>query len=246
MAFTSGLTEAYALVLGIAHLPDSRPAGDVNHSRFARRQDQVSVLSVSSAQPRRGSGGSDHLTALPGPHFDIVDFHTQRNIAQRHAVSDSGLTLPAAEDILSVLEAHRRQDVPLFSVFILHQGNIAAPVGIVFDSDHFGGHIVLVPLEVDHPILPLVPAATVSGGNLSAVVASALFLQRFEERLLGFGLRNLGELVDRAVSSSRRGRFVFFDRHDASCLDPESVRTDRCGSPHAGARSPFSICWSCP
>ncbi len=82
------------------------------------------------------------------------------------------------------VEALGRQDVGLFAVGVVQQGDAAGAVGVVLDGGDLGGYTVLDALEVDHAVLALV-AATAVACRLAAVhVATTALGERGDERLL--------------------------------------------------------------
>ena len=62
-------------------------------------------------------------------------------------------------DLIADLEPDRGQNVALFAIAIVQQGNVRRAVGVVFDSCHPGRDIFLVALEVDYAIAPLMAAS---------------------------------------------------------------------------------------
>ena len=75
---------------------------------------------------------------------------------------------------------------------------------IVLDRSDLGGHAVLVALEVDDAVTTLYAAALVADGDATVVVATGLLGQGLEERLLGLGARDLGEIRRPSANAYRR------------------------------------------
>ena len=75
------------------------------------------------------------------------------------------------------------------------------------------GNAGLVALEVDDPVEPLVAAAAVTRRDATAIVAAGMLLQRLDEALLGFFLRDLLEGADAHRAPPRRGWFVLTNWH---------------------------------
>src|SRR5262245_59297012 len=86
------------------------------------------------------------------------------------------------------------QHVTLLAIGKLDQRNARRAIRIVLDLLHRGDDAELVPLEVDHAVLPLVSAATTPHGDVAVVVATARLLQRLGQRLLRRAARDLGEV----------------------------------------------------
>jgi len=67
----------------------------------------------------------------------------------------------------------------------MDESDIRRPVRIVFDSGDLSEDLVLVALEIDHTKTPLMSAANVPCGDLSAVISSACLLYRFRSDFSG-------------------------------------------------------------
>ena len=88
-------------------------------------------------------------------------------------------------------------------------------VGVVFDVGDLGGNPVLVPLEVDDPILTLVASATVVGGDAAIIVATTGLLERLEKTFLGLLAGDFLSVQDGTTPTTGRGGGVELDSHDA-------------------------------
>ena len=97
------------------------------------------------------------------------------------------------------LQFQGRQDIGLFPVDVMQQGDAGGAVGIVFDGRHLGLHPQLVALEVDEPVAPFVPPAHVPAGNPAVVVAAAGLLQGPNQALLRGGAGDLGKIQRRLM-----------------------------------------------
>ena len=71
------------------------------------------------------------------------------------------------------LQSHGMQDVALFAIGIVQQGDVGAAIRIVFDGLDLGRHAFLVATEIDGAVLPLVTAAAVPHHDFAVVVAAA-------------------------------------------------------------------------
>src|SRR5262249_10072906 len=123
-------------------------------------------------------------------------------------------------------EPFRGQDVGLFAVLVLEQGNPSRAVGVVLDGEHLGPHAVLLALEVDDAIALLVPAAAEPAADDALVVPAARLRLGTKQRLLGLvglGIGAVGEIADRSLAPPRGRRLVCADAHIilASPLSPE-------------------------
>ena len=144
----------------------------------------------------------------------------------------SGRALPGAMSAVGTRgdrgphgEPGRRQDVALLAVQVVEERDVRAAVGVVLDRRDLGGHAVLAALEVDLPVLALVAAAAVAGGDAAVVVAPAGLPQALDERLLGLGLGDRLVLEPGGEAPARAGGLVLLDGHQApsSCPSNSSI-----------------------
>src|SRR5690606_4774468 len=117
-------------------------------------------------------------------------------------------------------------------------------VGIVFDRRHLAGDAVLIPLEIDDPVFPLVPAPVVPHRDLPLVVPARFPNQRHGEgffRLVGGDLLKGG---DRLLPHTRRGGLKMLDTHGSPSF-AQGIRLRRLRSPcclPSASQWPFSSC----
>src|SRR5262249_20088257 len=148
--------------------------------------------------------------------LQVMDGHAQRDAPHRHAVADARLDLLAADDAVAGLEPLGSQDVRLFAVLVLNQGDASRALGVVLDGADVGPHAVLAAIEVDDAVHALVAAAAEARADDALVVAAALFVQRLQERFfrLALAVGQLREVADRTLAAARRRRFVLANAHD--------------------------------
>ena len=85
------------------------------------------------------------------------------------------------------------QDVALFAVDVMEQGDMRGAVRVVFDAGDLGRDVYLIPPEVDDAEEPLVAAAALPGGHPAEVVSAAGSFQRFGKAFFRLGPRNFVE-----------------------------------------------------
>src|SRR5207248_9907538 len=125
---------------------------------------------------------------LPAParlQLDVVDRRPGRNLPKRQAVTDVRLQVRPASDPLARFQTVRGENVRLLAILVLDQRDAGRAVRVVFDRHDGGDAAVALPLEVDHPVHLLVPAAPEADADDALVVAAALLLGALEQRLLG-------------------------------------------------------------
>ena len=111
----------------------------------------------------------------------------------------------------------RHEDVALLAVRVVEQADARRAVRVVLDRGERGGHVPLVALEVDAPVVALLAAAAMAHGHAALVVATAPPLLGLEQRLVG---RVGGDLLEGRAGHeppTGGGRLVASQRHR---LDP--------------------------
>src|SRR4051794_38161639 len=213
----AGLADADVDPVEVAELADRRAALALDPPHFTRRQDDDRPLAFLRRETCHAAGGPDQLAALAGVHLDVVDLEARRDVRQRQAVAGVRLGAGTAHHRLPDLQAVGRQDVGLFAVLVLDQRDVAGTVRVVLQRLDAGGYAVLLPLEVDDPVQPLVPAAPVLDGDHAVVVTTVGAALADRERLLRLELGQRGLVVQhRSGAPAGGGRVVKLDRHDVS------------------------------
>ncbi len=157
-----GFTQFGRFVLTVADLTDTGPAQVVEFPYFAGWQPDQHVGTFLGHQLSRGTGAAHQLSPFADLHLDIVDYGTQRDVCHGQTVTGLNIDILAGYDLISHGDSVGRQDVFLLAVEIAEQGNISGPVRVVFDRHYLGGDINLIALEIDYPVLALVPPAAVA------------------------------------------------------------------------------------
>ena len=182
-ALAAGLADLDVGVLGVAHLADGGAAGDEHAAHLGRghAQDGVALPSLPMSWMRcRRNADSGALARLQ---LHVVDQRTDGDVRQRQSVARLDVGFRTGDHDVAHLQALRVNDVALLAVNVVQQSDTGRAVGIVLDGGNFGGHAVLVALEVDDAVALLVAAALVTGGDAAIAVATGLRL-RGQKRLL--------------------------------------------------------------
>src|SRR5262249_52110224 len=137
------------------------------------------------------------------------------NALERQAVARQDVDAVARDDAVAHLEAERLQDVALLSVGIADQRDARRTVRVVLDRLDRGGDVLLVPLEVDDAIEPLVPAPALPRRDFTLVVAPTGAMQVLGQRAIRLARRDLVEGERRLAANARRCRVVFAYGHQS-------------------------------
>ena len=216
-AHAAGLAPVDVALLGVADLADGGAAAHVDVTDLAGRHTQLGVGAVLGNELHLGAGGPGDLRAATGPELDGVDDRTDRDVAQREVVARLDVGAGAGLDPVALRQLVRGDDVALLAIGEMQQRDPSGAVRVVLDVRDNGRHAVLLgPGEVDQPVGTLVPAALVPGGDPPVHVASALGVQRTDQRLLRGVAGDLGEVGHRGATTTGGRRLVFTDTHGFS------------------------------
>src|SRR2546425_1640285 len=201
------------LVIEVADLADGRHALDEDLADLARRQLHRRVVTLARDELYRGPGAARELAAFAGPQFHVVDLRAERDALERHRVSRQDVDVVAGHDRVAHLEAERLQDVALLAVRVRHERYPRRAIRVVLDRRNLSRDVLLVPLEVDDAVQPLVTAAAPPGGQFSPVVAPARAMQRLGQRAMRLRRRDLVERLNRLEPPAGRSGLVCANRH---------------------------------
>ena len=88
-AGAAGGTGGFIHVIDIGNLADNSEAVFGDEANFTTRETDLAELAVLGNEFGSGTGGADQLGTLARLHFDIVDHGVQRNVLNRHCVTDA-------------------------------------------------------------------------------------------------------------------------------------------------------------
>jgi hypothetical protein len=88
-----------------------------------------------------------------------VQHRPERDVLQRKGIARKNVHVVSGDDCIADLEAEGLQDVALFAVDVGDERDASRAIRVVLDRRDFSRDVFLVPLEVDDPVQPLVPAA---------------------------------------------------------------------------------------
>ena len=135
-------------------------------------------------------------------------------MAQRQTVAGFDIRFRTGFHGIINFKPHRRQNVALFPIGVMQQGNPRRAVRVVFNAGHFGRDTGFIPFKIDDPIMPFMAAAAMPDGDAPVCIAPAGFFKCFQQPFLRSGP---GDLLKRSVSlkaPARRSRFNLFVYHN--------------------------------
>ena len=217
MTGAAGLTKLNVLVIHVANLANGGLGVHGDQANFAAGQTDLSVSTFLSHQLGRVAGAAGDLRALAGLDLDAVYHGADGYLTDLHRVADLDVRAFAGKQRVADLQAKGSDDVALFAVCIVQQGNVRAAVRIVFDGGNLGGHAVLVALEVDDPVLAPRAAAAMANGDAAMVIAAAGGAKVFQK---GFFRRGAGDLLESGDGHEALAGSGGFDLPYSHCVPP--------------------------
>src|SRR5262249_37767125 len=156
-------------------------------------------------------GRPAELPAAARRELDVVDLETDRDVRERERVADERLGALPRRDRLPDRDPERGDDVALLAVRVVEQRDVRRAVRVVLDRRDAGGQAVLVALEVEDAVHPLVPAAAMAPRQVAVVVPAAGATDREQQALLRRRARDLGVVEDVAATAAGRRGSVLLD-----------------------------------
>ena len=220
------LAQPLVHMLVVADGADGRHALAEYHPELARRQLENDIVALLGRNQGAGARGAGELSALAQRELDVVDGDADRNRLEGQGVARLYRGSRPGDDLLPDLEALGADDVALFPIDVIDEGDVRRAIRVVLYCDHDSGHSGFVALEVDVPVLLLVPATLMADRDAAVGSAPAVRFLAAGQRLLGRA-RVGGDLrIDHlhAVPDARRYRPECLYAH---CAPPAFTRPRR-------------------
>jgi hypothetical protein len=182
-------------------------------AHLGRREPQRGEVAFLGHELHGGAGAAGELAARARLELDVVHGRADRDVPQRQGVARADLRALAAAEQIADDDTGRGEDVALLAVEVVQQRDTGVAVRVVLDGGDLRRHAVLPALEVDLPVLLLVPTAAVARRHAAVHVATRRPLLRLRERLLGLPLADLGEVGDGLEPAPRAGRLALANGH---------------------------------
>src|SRR5665811_2020164 len=212
-ASAAGLAAGDVGVIGVAQLAHRSATGEADTAQLTGRQAHDAVALFLGLQLGARAGAAHQLPAATRLQLDVVDRGARRDVLERQRVAGLDVGSGAGLDGVAHLEALRREDVALLAVGVVQESDARRAVRVVLDVRDLGRHAVLVALEIDDAVAPLVAAALVARRDAPVAVAAAVLLERRQQRTLRLAARDVLERIDRHGAAAGRGRLESLDAH---------------------------------
>lgn len=122
-----------------------------------------------------------HHSTLTGLEFNVVHKGSQRYFSQRKGIPDLRIDPAAAEQLLAYPQPIGRQNVPLLTVFIHQKSNVGGPVWIVLNRIDNRRYPILVPLEINDTVFPLMSPTYIPHCHAALVIATTSLPQGLQQ-----------------------------------------------------------------
>src|SRR6266436_3459927 len=208
-----GLADRLEAVLLVANFADGGAAVDVHLTDLARTQPQLRVAALSREQLNRGARGARKLCAPAGLHLDAVNRGADRDVPQRQGIARFDRRLHPGHEPRAGSHTLGRDDVAALAVGVAEQGDVRAPVRVVFEPLDLGRNTVLVAAKIDDAVILLVPAALVAHRDVPVDVAAGLLGLLLDQGLIRPALVQIRIYELDELSPAGRGGFEFYERH---------------------------------
>src|SRR5437899_548613 len=212
-ADASGLADRFQAVLLVADLADRGAAVDVHLTDLTRTQPQLRVAALSRKQLNRGAGGARKLCAPAGLHLDAVNRGADRDVPQRQGITRFDRRLHPGHELSAGSHTLGRNDVAALAVGIAKQGDVRAPVRVVFEPLYVRRDAVLVAAKIDDAVILLVPAALVAHCDVTIDIAAGLLRLLLDQGLIRPALVQIRIYELDELPPAGRGGFDFDERH---------------------------------
>src|SRR5690554_2448470 len=210
----TGLAQGAQAVFTVGRFAQGGTALAEDLTHFTGTQANGNVGTFTGYQLYGSTGTACNLGTLAWLQLDRMDSATNRNVAQRQAVTRLDRGFCAVEQLIASYHTLGGDDVATLTVGILQQSNMSGTVWIVFDALNDGRNAILVATKIDQTIVLLMTAATMTRGDATIVVTTtglALLLQQRRIRSTFVQVRANDLYYEAAASGSR---FTFYNCHD--------------------------------
>jgi hypothetical protein len=176
MALSPRLPQLDITVIHIANLADSGCAVLKDQANLTGWQADLSVFAFFGDQSGSSSSRANQLAPSAGFELDIMDPCSSRDAAQGQRIAGGNFSLWAGHDCIAYPQSHRGNDISLLTIRVVQQGQTSCPIGVILNTSNYSWDIDLFALKIDHTVLPLMSATTVTNGDPPVSVSATLFL----------------------------------------------------------------------
>jgi hypothetical protein len=183
VTLAAGLTVVNVCVLRIGYLTYGCHAlfGYVTKLTGGKAEKSHSVLT--SHELSHVTSGTCKLCALTGVELYVVNNGTNGDVYEGKCVTGLNVGIRSADYSIAYRKTDRSDNVALYAILILNEGDECRTVRIVFLGENGCGDSETVSLEIDNSVLSSVTAATMTNGDSTVAVATGILTEVLEQAL---------------------------------------------------------------
>src|SRR5712692_383850 len=212
-AHSAGLADRFEAVLLVADFADGGAAIDVHFANLTGTQAHLRIAALACEQLHRSPCCARKLPAPAGLHLHAVNGRSDRDVPQRQRIARFDRRLRPRHELRAGREALGRDDITAFAVGVAKQGEVRAPVGIVFEPLDLGRDAVLVAAKIDDAVMLFVAATLVAHRDVAVDIATGLLRLLLHQAMVGRALVQVGIDQLDELPPAGRGGFDFDERH---------------------------------
>jgi hypothetical protein len=205
-SFRPRFTERSQAVLGIPDLTNGGPTIHMHPAHLAGAQAQGGICPFTSDELRSRTRTPSELRPFSRLQLNTMDCRADRNASKWKRITNSYGGFGTGHDLGTYLEPAGRDNIPAFSVRVKHERYPGAAVRIVLDLFDLTRHPVLIALEIDNTVAPLVATTTMAHRDATQVVAPPASVGLGEQPLIGLSFVHPGSHDPHHEAAPRRSR----------------------------------------
>jgi hypothetical protein len=169
-ALATSLAKTGIALFSVTDFTQGGVALPTNKTDFRRRQLESNVVPFLGHDLGTGPCRADHLATTTCVKLNVVDAGAKRNGGEGESVADLNRAFGTGDDGLADSNPGGRQNVALFAIAVIKQGQASVAMGVVMNGGDTGLNAMLVAPEIDQTIETFVSTTTMAAGNDAAIV----------------------------------------------------------------------------
>ena len=176
VTLTSGLTDIDVAVFRIAYLTNGCHAIYGNVAKLTGGETEKCISVFLSHKLCHTACRTCKLCATAGIKLDVVEECTYGDVYHRKCITCYDIGIRTADDGIANLKTCRSDDIALFAVLILNEGDESGTVRVILESLNDCRNSETLTLKVDYSVLSAVTAAAMANGDAAIAVTACIFL----------------------------------------------------------------------
>jgi hypothetical protein len=169
-ALATSLAKTGIALFSVTDFTQGGVALPTNKTDFRRRQLESNVVPFLGHDLGTGPCRADHLATTTCVKLNVVNAGAKRNGGEGESVADLNRAFGSGDDGLADSNPGGRQNVALFAIAVIKQGQASVAMGVVMNGGDTGLNAMLVAPEIDQTIETFVSTTTMAAGDDAAIV----------------------------------------------------------------------------